>query len=311
MSGAGDDDSLTDEQFIEEFERCGFERSGFAHRSHVRMAWIYVRHLGLSRAVDRATAGIRKLAVSKGQSQLYHDTITRAWVYLVAAAVSAAPDVDDFQEFVEREPRLLDKTFIADYYSPPLLSSAAARAGWQPPDRRPIPGALATADVAVDVVHPAPIRASRFRAALEAIPRAVAVMTARDALRVHGTTVSSVVPASMEPPLLMVCLRSRSRLLDIVDTAGVFGISFLAQAQTDVAARFADPDRATGKAQFAGVDHMLGRYGAPLITGGPARFECMLVHSTMAGDQRVICGSVVDADRSQAVALGELDSQWV
>ncbi len=136
-------------------------------------------------------------------------------------------------------------------------------------------------------------------------------MTARDALRVHGTTVNSVVPASMEPPLLMVCLRSRSRLLDIVDTAGVFGISFLAQAQTGVATRFADPNRARGKAQFAGIDHMLGRHGTPLITGGPARFECTLLHSTLAGDQRVICGAVVAADRSQAVALAELDSQWV
>ena len=50
---------IADEEFINTFERAGFERTNFPHRAHLRMAWLYVRHLGVQRATEKAAAGIR------------------------------------------------------------------------------------------------------------------------------------------------------------------------------------------------------------------------------------------------------------
>ena len=70
---------LSDQDFLATFERAGFDRHNFPHRAHLRMAWLYVRHLGVERAVERVASGIRSLAEKHGQSSRYHDTLTRAW----------------------------------------------------------------------------------------------------------------------------------------------------------------------------------------------------------------------------------------
>ena len=53
---------LSDEDFIARFEIAGFGPGDFPHAAHLRMAWIYVRHLGVDRAADRAASGIRAMA---------------------------------------------------------------------------------------------------------------------------------------------------------------------------------------------------------------------------------------------------------
>ncbi len=104
------------------------------------MAWLYVRDLSPDVAIDKAAGGIRNLAQANGKTNLYHDTLTRAWVYLVAAALSQSP-ARGFNEFIEEHPELLDKQLLLRFYSPEVLASAEARAGWVAPDLHPIPGA--------------------------------------------------------------------------------------------------------------------------------------------------------------------------
>jgi hypothetical protein len=131
---------LDDDTFIAAFERGGFGGDEFPHEAHLRMAWLYVTRLGPDAAIDRAAAGIRRLAQANGRPTLYHDTLTRAWVYLVADAVtrSAAARFDDF---LACNPELADKRLLLQYYSPDVLSSARARATWTAPDKAAIPGA--------------------------------------------------------------------------------------------------------------------------------------------------------------------------
>jgi hypothetical protein len=130
---------LPDQEFLVEFERGGFASTNFPHRAHLHMAWLYVTSLGVEPAIEKVTMGIRNLARTHGHSNLYHDTLTRAWVYLVAGA--ATPQPCGFDAFVERNPELLDKHLLNRYYSPDLLWSPQARTYWVPPDREPIPGA--------------------------------------------------------------------------------------------------------------------------------------------------------------------------
>ncbi len=142
-SGGTSSLALDDDAFLATFERGEFGGDAFPHTAHLRMAWLYVTRLGAEAAIDRAAGGIRNLAKANGKPNLYHDTLTRAWVYLVADAITRTPSAG-FDEFLAHNPRLLDKRLLLEYYSPDLLSSALARATWIAPDLAPIPGAPRT-----------------------------------------------------------------------------------------------------------------------------------------------------------------------
>src|SRR5579863_6845054 len=131
---------MPDTEFLAVFERGGFPGNGFPHRAHLRMAWLYVKNLGPEQAIDKAAVGIRNLAQQNGVPTLYHDTITRAWVYAVAAAMGHSSSTT-FTGFIDEHPRLLDKHLLLEHYTKDVLTSPAARAAWVAPDISPIPDA--------------------------------------------------------------------------------------------------------------------------------------------------------------------------
>jgi hypothetical protein len=134
---------MPDAEFLAVFERGGFPGNAFPHRAHLRMAWLYVKSLGPEQAIPKAAAGIRNVAKHSGLPTLYHDTITRAWVYVVAAAIGYSSS-RTFPEFIEEHPRLLDKHLLLEHYTKDTLTSSEARASWVAPDLSPIPGALSS-----------------------------------------------------------------------------------------------------------------------------------------------------------------------
>jgi hypothetical protein len=131
---------MPDSEFLAVFERGGFPGNGFPHRAHLRMAWLYVTDLGPDMAIEKAAAGIRNLARQNGVPTLYHDTITRAWVYAVAAAIGHSSSTT-FAGFIEEHPRLLDKHLLLEHYTKDVLTSSEARTAWVASDISPIPGA--------------------------------------------------------------------------------------------------------------------------------------------------------------------------
>jgi len=135
--------AMPDGEFLATFERGEFAGDAFPHRAHLRMAWLYVMELGPDLAIRRAADGVRNLALRNGVAGLYHDTLTRAWVYAVAAATARSRPAT-FAELLVRHPQLLDKQLLLRHYTPDLLASSRARAMWVAPDLLPIPGALAS-----------------------------------------------------------------------------------------------------------------------------------------------------------------------
>jgi flavin reductase (DIM6/NTAB) family NADH-FMN oxidoreductase RutF len=304
---------LSDEDFIARFESAGFGRSDFPHAAHLRMAWIYVRHLGVEQAAHRAAAGIRAMADAHGQSNRYHDTLTRAWVYVVGAAVTRSIDTGDFNEFILRQTELLDKSCLLRYFSPERLSSQRARTSWLAPDLQPIPGAptSSSAPSEPDATPVPPVPADEFRHTLRHLPSPVAVMTARDATRLHATTVTSVASIESDPATLVICVQRGSRILDIARAAGGFAVSYLANHQGSIATHFADPARGDGAAQFRGIPHVVGRFGAPIITGGPVWFECQLGNEFAAAGHQIVCGKVVAEGTTGTQPLQQLRGGWL
>lgn len=139
MSTQIDLDTLDDAAFLAAFERGAVAARGFHHRHHLRMAWLYLTRHESGTAMDRACAGVRRLADAHGAPQKYHHTITRAWMELVAHHLRQAPDGQAFDDFIAGAPRLLDKRLLRGHYSSAVLASGPARTGWVPPDLAPIP----------------------------------------------------------------------------------------------------------------------------------------------------------------------------
>ena len=128
--------ALTDAEFLSAF--AAGTLGEFHHRDHVRLTWLYLRAYGPEQAARAVAEGIQRFAAARGAHGLYHVTLTRAWVRLVAAALRQTPDAA-FDAFAARHPELLGKQLVFRFYSRDLLMSEAARAAWMEPDLQPLP----------------------------------------------------------------------------------------------------------------------------------------------------------------------------
>ena len=125
---------LGDEEFLAAFHSCRLANSEFRHADHLRLAWLHLHRTGLAGALEQVRAGIRRFAEHHGARHLYHETVTAAWVRLLATHHEAT-----FEEFLRvNEPRLT-AALLHRFWSPELLASDAARHHWVAPDRAPLP----------------------------------------------------------------------------------------------------------------------------------------------------------------------------
>ncbi len=94
-------------------------------------------------AIERVRAGIKRYNVTCGvvdsPTRGYHETITRFYMLLVGRYLA---ECDDRSDWVAVTNRLFElhghKDAPLAYYTRDRLMSAEARAGWVPPDLRPL-----------------------------------------------------------------------------------------------------------------------------------------------------------------------------
>lgn len=122
---------MTDERFLQAFKDTTLEP--FHHRDHLRVTYLYLSQFGEAGTLERLGKAILRYAAARNGAEKYHETITQAWIRLVASA--AAPS---FESMLEAYPQLLDKNLLKRYYSSDLLMSQEARERWVEPDLEPI-----------------------------------------------------------------------------------------------------------------------------------------------------------------------------
>ena len=103
---------MTDQEFLHAFESGRLSPAGFHHRDHLRLAWLQVNRLGLEAGSAAVAGGIRRFAEAHDHHRLYHETLTRFWVRIVAHA--ARPT---FTETLEAHPMLLRKDLPLQHLS--------------------------------------------------------------------------------------------------------------------------------------------------------------------------------------------------
>jgi len=132
-----------------------------------------------------------------------------------------------------------------------------------------------------------------FRAVLGRFVTGVTVVTVRDRQGPHGVTVNSFTSLSLDPPMILVCLRRTGRSAATLRRSAHFGVSILGAEQEDLGRFFARADRPSGAGAFDDVPHRAGIDGVPLIQGAAAQLECRVRQRIRAGDHLMYVGEVV------------------
>jgi flavin reductase (DIM6/NTAB) family NADH-FMN oxidoreductase RutF len=123
-----------------------------------------------------------------------------------------------------------------------------------------------------------------LRAAMGHFATGVTVVTAADGEgRRHGSTANAVASVSLEPPLVLVCLREQSLTLAALLDSGRFAVNVLHQRQRALAQRFAR--------RGATWDDVAHRDG--ILDGAIATLACSLHDVTDGGDHRIVVGRVL------------------
>jgi len=132
--------STSDRDFRAAFEAGAYAPADFSHRAHVRLAYIYLAESGEDQAFDRMRAALVSFLAHHGiPATKYHETLTRAWLLGVNHFMHRSPDASSADDFIERNPLLLDSRIMLTHYSAELLFSDEARGSFIEPNLDPIP----------------------------------------------------------------------------------------------------------------------------------------------------------------------------
>jgi hypothetical protein len=125
MTDAG---RLSDDDLLRQFIDTTLPDAAFHHTHHVRAAWLFVRQYGVPRALSEFSEALRRFAEAKGAPNLYHTTITWAYVLLINERQQRSPAAT-WEAFADANPDLLTwKPSVLDtMYSADVLWSDLAR----------------------------------------------------------------------------------------------------------------------------------------------------------------------------------------
>ena len=128
---------MKDEELIERFENCTLPAESFHHPDHVKVVWLYLRCNSVLKTLGRFSEGLKRLAIANGKPNLYHETITWAYVLLINERIRRSGREQTWAEFVESNADLFDwkNSILKSYYRDDTLRSEVARNIFVFPDK--------------------------------------------------------------------------------------------------------------------------------------------------------------------------------
>jgi hypothetical protein len=116
----------------------------WTHQAHLAVGMWHVNRYGTEEALARLRIGIQCLNEKHGTpnslTRGYHETITRAYVLLLAEFLKSCPPAVSLQERVAclLNSPVADKNLLFKFYSRETLLSARAKSEWVEPDIEPL-----------------------------------------------------------------------------------------------------------------------------------------------------------------------------
>jgi hypothetical protein len=132
--------SNDDREFKTKFETCVFSPSEFNHRSHLRLAYVYLVENDDETANQLMRDSLLRFLTHNGVDiSKFHETMTQAWILAVRHFMENDSGADSANTFINNNPKMLDNKIMMTHYSAELLFSDKAREQFVTPDLDPIP----------------------------------------------------------------------------------------------------------------------------------------------------------------------------
>jgi len=127
---------MNNEELIHAFETDALPENAFHHADHVRLAFAYLCQYPVLRALERFAHALRRYATVRGKTQLYNETITYAYFFLIRERMARSEGAG-WDEFASRNPDLLiwKDGILSRYYQESTLRSDLARTVFIFPDK--------------------------------------------------------------------------------------------------------------------------------------------------------------------------------
>lgn len=132
-------------------------------------------------------------------------------------------------------------------------------------------------------------RQQRFRSLMGRFATGVTVIAAKCGGEVAAMTANAVTAVSLEPLLLLVCIRNESRMLPRILEAGCFSVNVLSSTQASTSRFYGG--RAQGECPARWCHDLAD---APVLEGSIATFVCRVDATHRVGDHTVLYGAVDD-----------------
>jgi len=128
---------MTDDEFVARFEDGSLANESFHHADHVRMAFLYLSRYPALEALQRFSNALVRFATAKGKPQLYHETITWAFLLLIRERIVRAGIQQTWTQFAADNADLLNwkDSVLKKYYREETLASDLARSSFVFPDK--------------------------------------------------------------------------------------------------------------------------------------------------------------------------------
>lgn len=134
---------MDDVTLLREFESATISADDWHHREHIRAAYLYLRAFGFEEALRRMRESLERLntahqtpaAIDRG----YHETLTVAWLRVVAATVRAHGAAETSEAFCDAQPHLMQRTLMRLYYTRERIVTWEAKRTFVAPDISPLP----------------------------------------------------------------------------------------------------------------------------------------------------------------------------
>lgn len=118
---------MTDDEFLAALEDCTLPKEAFNHAGHIRAGYLYLSRHPFGIALEKIKAAIQRYAASLGVTDLYHETITVAYMALINQHLADWQGEQSWEAFGAGNPGLFDKALLNRYYRDETLKSPQAK----------------------------------------------------------------------------------------------------------------------------------------------------------------------------------------
>jgi hypothetical protein len=134
---------MDDSELLRRFETQAIPHAEWRHRDHLKVAYLYLTRHDFDTAATRMREGIQALNASHGGEDSlavgYHETLTIAWLTVVAAMIAEYGPGASADEFLDSQPQLCQKNLLRMFYSRDRIMTPEAKARFVEPDLAPLP----------------------------------------------------------------------------------------------------------------------------------------------------------------------------